>query len=76
MIRNLALDQSKVRQICDKANFTDGISEYLINLAQKFNGTANTISNSLNSGNNTNAVTTLKLILIYFFYFGSFSFIS
>ena len=46
MIRNLALDQTKIKQICDKANFTNGVSSYILNLTQPLSNTTNSISNS------------------------------
>ena len=56
MIRNLALDQTKIKTICDKANFTNGASSYILNMASQFQNGTNAISNSINSNNNTNAV--------------------
>jgi hypothetical protein len=66
MIRNLALDQTKIQQICNKANFTNGLSQYIISLTEKFNDTANSISSTLNKEDTTEAVNNFKFPLCHF----------
>ena len=56
MIRNLALDQLKIKKICEKAEFTNGVSSYILNLTQPLTNTTNSISNGINSNNSTDAV--------------------
>ena len=64
MIRNLALDQTKIQVICEKANFTNGISAYLLNLTTPLTNATSTISTTLNTQNSSSAV-----IKLYFYLF-------
>jgi hypothetical protein len=59
MIRNLALDQKKINQICNKAEFTNGVSSYILNLTQPLANATNSISNTFNSKSSFEAVITI-----------------
>ncbi len=65
-MRNLALDQSKIKNICEKGEYTNGVSSYILGLTKPLTNATNTISNGINAKNSSDDAVIKNFKLIYF----------